>query len=203
MMGPSTNNAVSLGFGGVVAGANDHIAHFYRGEDQQLGVLGPDLAEGLRNGERCAVVGSPPLMERLRSWLRQQGIDAPAAEADGSLVVSNGQATAEDMRAMFERFDADTKDAGHPFLRLAGDGAWAIARDVSTTEMLRWEALYDQLSESWNILALCQFDLTQMGGDVVMNALRSHPYCVMGEAIVESPFHQDPAELLKELSVSD
>ena len=66
--------------------------------------------------------------------------------------------------------------------------------------MLRWEALYDDLSEDWDILALCQFDLTQFGGDVVMDALRSHPLVVMGNMVIDCPLHQDPKELLQELS---
>ncbi len=66
--------------------------------------------------------------------------------------------------------------------------------------MLRWEALYDQLSGEWQILALCQFDMTRFGGDVVMDALRSHPLTVVGQTVLHNPYHTRPEVILQELA---
>ena len=103
------------------------------------------------------------------------------------------------MRAMFERIEAESLEAGYKFVRLAGDGGWALAGGTSTGEMMRWEALYDQLSTGWQILALCQFDLTRFGGDVVMDTLRSHPLTVVGQTVLHNPFYTRPEILLQEL----
>lgn len=192
--------AVPLGFGNATASVGDHIAHFYKGADQRFRVLGPYIAAGLRRGDRCAFISSPEAAAQLRAWLCDDGVDAEAACASGQLILHPGEATEEDMRRLAERIDAEARDTGHPFVRWAGDGGWALESEISVCEMLRWEALYDKHSTDWEMLAMCQFDLTVFSGEVIMDALRSHPLCVMGEVAVPNPFHTGPEELLAALS---
>ena len=199
-MSSTGNGAIPFGLRDVTVQAGDHIANFYRGDAEMLGVLGPYVAEGLRRGERCAVISSPATAERLREWLRSRDLDPAAAQESGQLIFHPGEATAADMRALFERLDAESRDAGYKFVRVAGDGGWALDGRASTEEMLRWEALYDQLSGDWQILALCQFDMTRFGGDVVMDALRSHPLTVVGQAVLRNPYHTRPEVILQELA---
>jgi hypothetical protein len=187
------------GIGNATVGVGDHIAHFYRGEAEMFGVLGPYVAQGITRGDKCAVISSPETADRLREWLASRGLDVAGALKAGQLIFHPGEATVADMQAMFERVEAEALDTGHKFVRLIGDGGWALAGRTSTSEMLRWEALYDQLSRDWQILALCQFDLTRFGGDVVMDALRSHPLTVVGQAVLRNPFYTRPEDLLQEL----
>ncbi len=129
-----TGNASMIPFGlsDVTVEAGDHIANFYRGEAEMLSVLGPYVAEGIRRGERCAVISSPETAERLRKWLRSRDINPGAAQEAGQLIFHPGEATAADMRVMFERMDAESKDVGYKFVRLAGDGGLALAGKAST-----------------------------------------------------------------------
>ena len=194
---------IPLGFGDVTASVGDHIGHFYRGSDQMFSVLGPYVAEGLRRGERCVVISSPDTADQLREWLKELGLNADDACKEGQLFLHPGLATQSDMRALVSRVEAESRDEGYKFVRWAGDAGWALAGKTSVCEMLRWEALYDKVSRDWQILALCQFDLTQFGGDVVMDALRSHPLCIMGDVLIPNPFHVSPDKLLQELSERD
>lgn len=191
---------VPLGFGNVTASVGDHIAHFYKGPEQRFNVLGPYIAMGLQRGDQCAFIASPDAADHLRAWLQDRGVDAEAACASGQLILHPGEATEEDMRRLAERIEAEALDTGHSFVRWAGDGGWALESEISVCEMLRWEALYDKCSIDWEMLAMCQFDLTVFSGDVIMDALRSHPFCVMGEVVVPNPFHTAPEELLDMLS---
>ncbi len=196
----SEETTVPLGFGNATASAGDHIAHFYKGADQRFRVLGPYIATGLRRGDRCAFISSPAAADHLCAWLRDDGVDAEAACASGQLILHPGEATEEDMRRLAERIEAEALDTGHSLVRWAGDGGWALESEISVCEMLRWEALYDKCSTGWEMLAMCQFDLTVFSGEVVMDALRSHPLCVMGDVVVPNPFHMEPEELLDVLS---
>ena len=191
---------IPLGFGGGSVSIGDHIGHFYRGEGEMFTVLGAYIAEGIRRGENCAVMCSPRHAESLKDWLRSQGIDADRAEESGQLILHPGEATVTDMTALFDRVQAESADAGYKFVRLAGDGGSTLMGQTSSSEMLRWEALYDQLSVDWQMVALCQFDLERFGGDVVMDALRAHPLCVIGQVMVRNPFHVSPQTLLQEFS---
>lgn len=201
-MGPDRAAAVKipLGFGRISATVGDHIAHFYKGFRQRFGVLGPYVAEGLRRGDRCVVICTPEMGRQLCRWLEAGGLDAEGARREGLLVLHPGETTKEDMKALADRLERESLEGGYKFVRWAGDMAWGVEAEVSVFEMLRWEALYDQCSTGWQMCALCQFDLDQFGGDVVMNALRSHPLCIMGEVLVPNPLHIPPDALLQQLS---
>ena len=200
MAAPSTNEsertdrAVPLGFGDVSADVGDHIAHFFRGNDQRFSVLGPYIESGLRRGDRCVFVAAPSVGDALCDWLADRGLDAEAAQTNDRLLLHPGTDTMEDMKRLVERIDAEARaDANEePFVRWSGDGTWVLDRDLTVCEMLRWEALYDEHTADWRMLALCQFDLTVFESDIMMDALRTHPYCVMGDVVVPNPFHESP-----------
>ena len=199
-MAPTTKNGhIPLGLAGAEVSIGAHIAHFYRGESEMFTVLGPYLATGLQRGEKCAFISGPETAGGLRAWLEDAGCEPRAAEQRGQLALFAGQATADDMRGMFEGLIADTELVGDEVIRLAGAGGWALDRSTSA-EMLRWEALYDSISEGWPMIALCQFDVTRFAGDVVIDSLRSHPLCIMGTVLVPNSLHEDPAHLLQELA---
>jgi hypothetical protein len=186
----SDRTAIPLGFGEVIAEAGDHIAHFYRGESEMLTVLGPYIAEGIRRRDRCLVLCDPETADKLRAWFSIQGLEVASAERSRQLVFHPGEPTRRAMRAFFERLETESRGEGYELVRVGGDGGWALAGRTSASEMLEWEALYDEAwGDSTYFLALCQFDLTRFGGDAIMDALRSHPLTVIGQTIHGNPFH--------------
>lgn len=195
-----TTDAIPLGFGGVDASVGDHIAHFFRGDDQRFSVLGPYIETGLRRGDRCVFISRPEVGHRLCDWLVDEGVDAHAARDADRLLLHPGEATEEDMKRLADRIDTEAREEDEPFVRWSGDGEWALEQDMTVHEMLRWEALYDKHSTDWQLLALCQFDLTAFESDVIMDALRTHPYCVMGDVVVPNPFHESPETVRAELT---
>jgi hypothetical protein len=193
-------DAVPLGFGDVTAAVGDHIAHFFRGDDQRCSVLGPYLKTGLRRGDRCVLIAQPEVGARLCDWLAERGVAAADARASGQLMLHAGRDTEADMKRLADRIDDEARADEEPFVRWAGDGEWALDRALTVCEMLRWEALYDKHTPDWRMLALCQFDLTVFDSDVMMDALRTHPYCVMGDVVVPSPFHESPDAVRRDLA---
>lgn len=198
-----TADAIPLGFGGVDAAVGDHIAHFFRGDKQRFSVLGPYIQKGLRRGERCVFISQPEVGEQLCGWLAERGVDAADARSAGQLLLHPGAATEADMKRLADRMDAEARTEEEPFVRWSGDGAWALEQDITVCEMLRWEALYDKHSTDWRLLALCQFDLSVFESDVIMDALRTHPYCVMGDVVVPNPFHESPETVRAELTADE
>lgn len=190
---------IPLGFGGVEASVGDHIAHFFRGDDQRFSVLGPFIERGLRRGDRCIFISRPETGHQLSEWLDDRGVDVSEALAEDRLLLHPGKATEDEMKAVADQLDATARAEEEPFVRWAGDAEWALEQDITVCEMLRWEALYDEHSADWRLLALCQFDLTTFESDVMMDALRTHPYCVMGDVVVPNPFHESPADVRRDL----
>lgn len=196
----SVSHSVPLGFGDVTATAGDHVAHFFRGDDQRFAVLGPYVETGLRRGDRCVVIAQPARGEALCEWLDGQGVDAAAARAEGRLLLEAGRDTEADMKRLAERLDTQARADDTSLVRWAGDGEWVLDRDLTVCEMLRWEALYDRHAPDWRLLALCQFNLSVFDSDVMMDALRTHPYCVMGDVVVPNPFHESPESVRRDLA---
>jgi len=190
---------IPLGFGDVSGAVGDHIAHFFRGDDQRFSVLGPYVRTGLRRGDRCVCIADPETADGLCDWLAGRDVAVAEARAAGQLILDPGRDSEEDMKRLADRVDAEARDDEEPFVRWAGDGEWVLDRELSVCEMLRWEALYDKHTPSWRMLALCQFDLTVFGSDMMMDALRTHPYCVMGDVVVPNPFHEAPEVVREEL----
>jgi hypothetical protein len=191
---------IPLGFGGVGAAVGDHIAHFFRGDEQRFSVLGPYIETGLRRGDRCVFISRPAVGEQLCEWLSARDVDVAGARSADRLILDPGRDTEDDMKRLADRIDAEARDEDEPFVRWSGDGEWALEQDITVCEMLRWEALYDKHSVDWRLLALCQFDLTVFESDVIMDALRTHPYCVMGDVVVPNPFHESPETVRTELT---
>ncbi len=39
---------------------------------------------------------------------------------------------------------------------------------------------------------MCQYNLTTLGGDVVIDALNTHPVCILSRAIHQNPYYIEP-----------
>ena len=195
----SVSDAVPLGFGDVTATAGDHVAHFFRSDDQRFAVLGPYVETGLRRGDRCVVIARSETGEALCEWLAERGVDTEAARADGRLLLDEGRDTEADMKRLADRLDTQARANDASLVRWAGDGEWVLNRNLTVCEMLRWEALFDRHAPDWRLLALCQFNLSVFDSDVMMDALRTHPYCVMGDVVVPNPFHESPETVRRDL----
>ncbi len=59
----------------------------------------------------------------------------------------------------------------------------------STEELMKWEPMYDlQFVPRFSLIALCQYDLRVFGGEVVLDALKTHPLCIVSKLISEKPW---------------
>ena len=67
---------------------------------------------------------------------------------------------------------------------------------------MEWES-HCNVIENARAVFLCQYDLATFLGNVVMDALKTHPICIVGNAIHENPFYEEPAVFLKELENRD
>lgn len=75
---------------------------------------------------------------------------------------------------------------------------WSL-RQASTSEMLMvWETMCNTF-ENPPAVFLCQYDLAQFLGSVVIDALKTHPLCIIGSAIHQNPFYEQPEVFLEAL----
>ena len=192
--GRSRRRAIPLGFGGITARVGDHIAHFYDTSEQQIRVLGPFIATGLRNGDRCVSCAPRPI-RGLRKWLTSEGIRPEKVKESRQFLITTGSATARTQGKLITVVDRETEADSYPLLRLAGDGCGIIGDGEPPAELLRWELVYDNsFARRRPVIGLCQYDLKRFRGDTIISLLRLHPLCIVGDQLIRNPFYAPPSQ---------
>lgn len=199
--GAAASEAVFLGLPGVYVAVGDHIAHFFRGEQERLTILGPSIKAGLEAGDQCVVITEASAVSDIEAGLRELGVEVELALTSGQLLIANGCSDAQEMTEMFDSFISHAKDAERDVIRIGGDMTWALDKMPAPEKLLEWEALYDKyVGMRTSFVALCQYDRTRFGGNAIMYALETHPLSIIGHIVQVNPFYQDPDEILQGLA---
>jgi len=174
-----------LGFGDLAALPGNHIAHFYRTMDGWLDLLVSYHKAGLEAGDKCVYFMQPDRRDGWLNALAATGVDMHDAFASGQLVF----------------IDDEDESSLEEWQQALGD---ALAEVGDKYRMLRSGADADWAETYWHCeshitptdypgaVFLCQYDISSLSGDVVLDAFRTHPVCIVGEAIVENPFYEEP-----------
>ena len=193
---------IDLGFGGLSTTIGAHIGHFYRNEQEMVDVMVPYFAAGLKANDKCTFFCRPEIGDRVSEGLEREGIDVKAVLNSGQLVLHEGMSSAEATGEVLSELIADAGTPQYRLVRNAGDMGWGLSSMPSTEELVKWEAMYDlQFAPRFPLIALCQYDLRIFGGEVVLDALKTHPLCIIGELIQKNPFYTAPDKFLDELAM--
>jgi len=196
--GHHRSGRIALGFGGLNASMSDHIGHFYQSREEWQEVLIPFLKTGLEAGDRCAYLVHPAARRReLRDALAAVQIDVDAALASGQLVLEEGRGTPEELRDWLTEMIAETPGR-FPLVRWGGDMTWSLAHMPDSQTLMEWETVCNSM-DSPPAVFLCQYDLAQFGGSVVLDALKTHPLCIIGSVMHQNSFYVQPEVFLAEL----
>ncbi len=200
--GIRTDGRVPLGFGDLYASAGDHIGHFYQSSEEEKNVLVSFLKVGIEAGEKCVcLMGAGSKHHQLRAALADAGIDVERAVASGQLALSEGKSRPEDLQAMLAEAMLDIPSK-YPLLRWVGVMSWALKKVPTTEKLMEWESHCNCVKDPVAIF-LCQYELPMFLGNVVMDAMKTHPICVISGVIHRNPYYQQPEEYLEELRHRD
>ena len=188
---------IALGFANLTASVGDHIGHFFQTSEEWRAVLIPFLKGGISAGHGCIYVTSPdhPRKE-IKKALAEEGVEVDAVMASGQLVLAEGKTTPEEMREWLT--EAIGKAEGRfPIIRWGGDMTWSLKKMPTSERLMEWESMCNVI-DGPPVVFLCQYDLTQFLGDVVIDAFKTHPLCIVGTAIHQNPLYMDPEVFLRE-----
>ncbi len=187
---------VSLGFGQLYASVGDHIGHFYESAEEEQEVLVSFLKTGLEGRDKCVcLVGAGRRRETLLDRLRAAGIDVEAAIASDQLFVDEGSSDPEILRQILREALATIPER-FSLLRWVGVMSWALGKMPSTEKLMEWETHCNTVEKPTAVF-LCQYELQTFRGNVVMDALKTHPISVVGNAIHQNPYYEDPEVYLQ------
>ena len=189
---------VSLGFAGLYASAGDHLAHFYETAAEELDVLVSFLTAGLEAGDKCiCLVSSGPKRDGVVDALVAAGVDLESAHESGRLTLDEGKSTPDELRRMLNEALAEIPGK-FPLLRWAGVMSWGFKKIPDAETLMEWETHCNVVHDPAAIF-LCQYELPAFQGNVVMDAMKTHPICIVSGVIHENPYFVEPDSYLREL----
>jgi hypothetical protein len=204
------SNGITLGVSGIEAELGDHICGLYRGESQRDQVLIPFLEAGLAAGDKCICVvdGTDPI--KIVSTLGAR-LDASAVVHTKQLEVirasdmylRSGGFSADEVIGAWKSAMSDVMYDGR-FDAVRAVETWS-RRDVvpDTQELLVLESEMNRYLQLFPQVVVCLYDIDRFGGGIIINLLKTHPRVLVGEVLLENPYHLTPDELLTEVAQGD
>ncbi|MGO8795053.1 MAG: MEDS domain-containing protein [Candidatus Sulfotelmatobacter sp.] len=183
-------------------GLGDHVAYFFKNNEERLGFVIPYMVSGLRKMERCVYVADENTVPDILSEFKKAGIDIDAATSSGALSVLTKHDTYL-RHGIFEpeRMIADLdRDVRHPLqsgftgLRITGDMSWALDLPYALSRLCDYE---HELYHRWpaQLSGLCQYNETLFPNDVIERMASCHWIVVRDGNMVRHPAHR-PADLI-------
>jgi signal transduction histidine kinase len=183
-----------------------HKCLLYDGHpSEQLPVVIPFLADGLRTNWRCLYIGSPDLLGMVSTALEVEGIDPAHEVKRRSLILTSDRSHLVDgnfdPQVMIELLcgliDAAVQD-GFEGLCATGDMRWELGKNENFDHLLEYEARLDQLFREKPLRGICQYHRDLLPGEAIHDAVITHQTLYVGEALTRENVFYVPPELLFE-----
>ena len=158
-----------------------HAALFYRTPAEYTAGVLPYVEAGVAAGEPVVVASQGRNLELLRAQL--DGLGERVAFADLTSIGLNPGRLLGWMRQV------NGRRHGQP-ARYVHEVTWPSRRPEEAGEIIRHEALINQIVGSWQVSLLCPYNLA-LGPDVIAGAERTHPALIRGARHHASPSY-DP-----------
>lgn len=177
-------------------GLGDHVAYFFKRNEERLSFVIPYMVEGLRNNERSVYIADENTVPEILAELKKAGVDIGASTASGALSVVTKHDTylrngIFDPERMIADLDKDVKYAlqhGFSGLRVTGEMTWALDLPSALVRLCEYE---HELYWHWpaQLAGLCQYDETSFPSDVIERMAKCHRVVVRDGNIVRN--HSD------------
>jgi transcriptional repressor of dcmA and dcmR len=160
--------------GGRPIALSTHLCGLYANDQGRIKLAVTFLVEALGPGSAAFLLTPTQMRDGILDQLRLARPQLDRDIADGRLVLSeyrdSGPAQLEYWQALF---DAALR-GGARVLRVVGDTS-DFSRKVSDEALVEYEAGYEQnLARRYPVVSLCQYDVRQLSGLQVLNALKGH-----------------------------
>ncbi|MEZ0227163.1 MAG: MEDS domain-containing protein [Planctomycetota bacterium] len=182
-----------------------HTCAFVRGEEEELRVTAPFLAEGLEWGEKAFYIVDPARKAKHLSKLQGAGVDT-SAYADRiemrdwhETYLKDGHFDPDRMLTTLDDVMRQGLAQGNPRLRIVGQMGWALERHPGVEYLIEYECRANEVLNRWRQPAVCIYDLDRMSASMMMDVMRTHPVTVVSGTLYENPYYTPPEQMLEEL----
>jgi excisionase family DNA binding protein len=158
-------------------GRGAHLCGLYSSDEGQVRQALIFLAEGFLPGTVTYLVGNAETRGRILAGLEREHPDLQTAIAEGRLVISDYAENRAAQLVWWETRIGQAVRRGAMLVRAIGDASGFI-QAASREALLQYEAEYDQrIAQRFPVVTMCQYDVRQFSGLLVLEALKAHPHC--------------------------
>jgi excisionase family DNA binding protein len=161
-----------------------HISLFFRDAEEQWQLLRPYIIDHLNAGEPAIYLQHSTSSKQLMQRLHAEGLPLDKLIARGLLRVLPptqsyllpGRFDAQHMLDFIETAIQAAQEAGHKRILMTGEMTWSLQGTPGAEEMATYEAQLNPLVDKYpSVTIVCQYDLKRFAGDVILDALLTHP----------------------------
>lgn len=161
-----------------------HISLFFRDTDEQWKLLRPYIVDHLNADAPVIYLQHSTSSEQLMQRLHAEGLPLDKLIARGLLRVLPpsqtyllpGRFDAQRMLDFIETAILAVLEAGHQRVLMTGEMTWSLNGTPGAEEMATYEAELNPLVDKHPAVTIvCQYDLKRFNGDVILDALLTHP----------------------------
>lgn len=179
-------------------GLGDHVAFFFRKNEERLAFVIPYIVSGLRKNERCVYIADENTVPHILAEFKWAGVDIARATASGALSVvtkydtylRHGIFEPEQMIADLDRDVRLALQSGFSGLRVTGEMSWALDLPFALSRLRDYE---EELCHRWptQLAGLCQYNETRFPADVVQRMVACHCMAVRDGKIIRHHTHKE------------
>jgi len=191
-----STEAAAFGYGDFTFSWGDHICAFFDDREQQMEIMVPFMAQGIRAHQRCVWVGTEPSCRLFRESFVAAGADLQTLEVSGQLVIlseiefylKDGLFEPSRTLELGRRLRLDGQAHGYSTMRITTDmpADEHLGIDPETWEL--YEAQVTRVMVGTPTVAVCQYQRKHTPSAIVFAALRTHPFVILDGAVHENPF---------------
>ncbi len=165
---------------------HDHVCLFYKNPEERLSVLVSYIRIGLSRGEKCLLYCGEATGKEILEGLRYKGVDIGVALARGAVLATQGTTTRdatrgfspEELIAFFHSTAGIAGSEKYTGLRLCVDIPFALGKDVPRERFLEYQWKLSSFLAGEKCLCMCLYGLTDSPADMLLDALRAHPFVI-------------------------
>jgi hypothetical protein len=175
-------------------GPGDHACCLYTSEIEHQAVVTPFLRQGLEQAQKVLYVWDSHEEESILGYLHKDGLDPGPYLNEGHLGLLSVQDVAARQKLSGASGAVDwlrtevelACSEGYSGLWITGEMTWALWKLPNQEGLSDYEAELNEFIPSSQCVCLCQYDRRRFGPQMLMNALKLHPFVAIGPGIYDN-----------------
>jgi hypothetical protein len=197
-----------VGLGDYWISEGTHICALYSSSAERDAMLRSYVRSALRSGDKCicilAPAEAPQMMQVITSVDEDDDVDLSACLSLGQLdlVGAPGSVNVERFSAaekigMWKVATAGSMNAAHyRCIRAIGDVSSSLRDAPLEREVILFESELNNLLPLYPQVMVCMYDLSKVGGSVLVDLVSTHPKLLVKGMLVENPYYLTPEKWL-------